>query len=642
MKSLTSLWTVMAEDLAITCCTSATLDIKTVKRRVECEGLSFLTITLPDLGKATQKWLDLGHATFHPSFYYRRGRSLPEFLQGFFGRVFDPVSGVLLDDPDIDAIFAIRQLTLSFGKILHPCSDTRIKEAMSDFVKCEREVREFDSNITERDLCEFERMSNLLFGSVFSKMDSDIHYGTLLPKHGPGATADRLTSNGKYNSRAWTTRLEKIFPSHEFLIPNLNFIGELDKESFSEPDAETPVRVVSVPKTMKTPRIIAIEPSCMQYTQQAILRCFLDHFSRDELLKKMIGFDDQSLNQRYARLGSIDGQLATLDLSEASDRVSNQLVRAMVRRWPHLHEALDACRSRRADVPGLGVQRLAKYASMGSALCFPIEAMVFTTIIFLGIQKSLNTSLTRKDIKRLSGSVRVYGDDLIVPVRQVRMIVQTLEHFGARVGLAKSFWTGKFRESCGKEYYSGRDVSIVRVRRDIPSTITDATELISTVSLRNQLAEVGCFERTVEWLDNRLRKILKYFPEVGPDSSVLGRVSRDHHGLTGGRWDPSLHIRLVRGYFVQGKPPNDPLGDTGALLKCLLRLESRFPTGVVRVDTDLLPCYEPSPTYEFPETPSRSHKSSLRMPSVSQDEKHLERSGRPKHVSIKLGWRPPT
>jgi len=380
--------------------------------------------------------------------------------------------------------------------------------------------------------------------------------------------------------------------------------------------------------------------------QQAVLQCFLDHFSMDNLLVKMIGFDDQSPNQRMAFQGSIDGQTATLDLSEASDRVSNQLVRAMVRRWPHLLEALDACRSRRADVPGHGVQRLAKYASMGSALCFPIEAMVFTTIIFLGIQRSLNTSLTRKDIKSLSGSVRVYGDDLIVPIGQVRMIVQTLEHFGARVGLSKSFWTGRFRESCGKEYYAGRDVSLVRVRRNLPTTITDASEVISTVSLRNQLAAVGCFGKTIEWLDNRLWKILPYFPVVGPDSSLLGRVETgtclDNHVPNKIRQDPSLQIPLVKGFVVQGKPPSDPLGGSGALLKCLLKLESRFPTGVVRVDTDLLPCYEPSTTFDSRELRnSLDRKSSLRMPSVSQDEKHLERSGRSKHVSIKLGWRSP-
>lgn len=639
MKSLMSLWSATADDLAVACCTSATLDKKTAERRVKSEGLSFLTITLPDLGKATQKWLDQGHADIHPSFKYERGRSLPSFLRGFFCRVFDPVSGVLLDEPDIDAIFAIRQLTLMFSKILHPCSDSRVKKAMSDFIRCEKDVREFDSNLIESDLDEFERISNLLFGRVFSKMDRDIQYGTLLPKHGPGATADRLTSNGKYNQQTWTTRLEQCFPAREHLIPNSNFMFELDKVTFLEPDAETPVRVVPVPKTLKTPRIIAIEPACMQYMQQAVLRCFLNRFERDRLLTKMIGFDDQIPNQEMARLGSIDGQTATLDLSEASDRVSNQLVRTMLRRWPHLHAAIDSCRSRRADVPGHGVVRLAKYASMGSALCFPIEAMVFTTIIFLGIQKSLNTSLTRRHIRMLSGSVRVYGDDLIVPTRHVRMVVRQLEHFGARVGRAKSFWTGKFRESCGKEYYDGRDVSISRVRRNLPDTTTDAKEVISTVSFRNQLAEVGCFDGTVDSLDTLLRKVLQHYPEVGPDSSLLGQVNPyftpNGNSSLGGRvrTDLRLFIPLVRGYVIQARAPSDPLEGVGALLKCLLKLEHRNPSGVVRVDTDLVPTYEPSVS-------DLSDQTSFRMPSGSQDERHLERSGRPKHVSLKLGWRP--
>nr|QDH88807.1 MAG: RNA-dependent RNA polymerase [Leviviridae sp.] len=632
MKSLMSLWTVMAEDLAMTCCTSATSDINTVRRRVEDEGLSFLTITLPDLGKSIEKWIDQGRAGINPSFSYGR-RGLPVFLRGFLIRVFDLDTGVLLNDPDIDAVFALRQLTLAFGKISLPCSDARERKAMSDFIKCEQEVRESDALLSESDLCEFERISDLLFRKVFLQMDRDVYYGSLLPKHGPGATADKLSSNGKYDMRLWTTRLERYFPSSKYLIPNYRFSDRLDGVTFLEPGDEVPVRVISVPKTLKTPRIIAIEPTCMQYTQQALLRCFLSAFSRDELLKKLIGFDDQTPNQELARQGSNDGLTATLDLSEASDRVSNQLVRRMTRKYRHLHDAIDSCRSRRAEVPGHGVIRLAKYASMGSALCFPVEAMVFTTLIFLGIQKTLNTPLTRKDIKSYSDQVRVYGDDLIVPTRQVRTIVSTLEHFGARVGRGKSFWTGRFRESCGKEYLYGRDVSVTRVRQVLPSTIDDVTEVISTVSLRNQLAEVGCFESTVEWLDNRLRKVMKYFPEVGPDSSVLGRVSPSLP-LYGEKMHPRLHIPLVRGYSVQAKAPSDPLGDTGAMLKCLLKLESSNPQGVLDRDIELVPCYWPGLAR------SERNGSSFRMPSGRQDEKHLERSGRPKRVSIKLGWRP--
>jgi hypothetical protein len=622
VKSLMSLWTRMANDAAILCCTSATSDINTVRRRFEHEGLSFLTIVLPDLGKSIQKWIDQGQVGIHPSFSKGRG-SLPRFLGGFFIRVFDPENGELVDEPCIDAIMALRQLTLSFAKISLPCSDTRVMKSMQKYVDCEKDVRRFDSNISENDIADFEAMSNLLFEGVFTEVDRDIYYDRLLPKHGPGSVADHLTSNGKYNQSTWTSRLSEVFLPDRYLIPNHHFVDELDGVNILEPGSEIPVRVISVPKTLKTPRIIAIEPTCMQYAQQAILRSILEAYNKDELLCGLIGFDDQVPNQDLCRQGSEDTRTATLDLSDASDRVSNQLVMAMTRRWPYLQKAIQASRSRRADVPGHGVIRLAKFASMGSALCFPVEAFVFTTLVFLGIQKSLNSPLTKDDVNSFLGSVRVYGDDLIVPVDHVHTIVQTLEHFGAQVGLDKSFWTGKFRESCGKEYFNGHDVSIVRVRQALPSTMADATEIISTVSLRNQLYELG-FHGTVEWLDNRLEKILSYFPVVEPTSPVLGKVSYDPS--FGGRMHPSLYTRQVRGYAIEAKAPSDKLDGTGALLKCLLMMENRV------FKDRKLPWHDPITASETEPSP--------RPPILGQDERHLERSGRPKRVSIKLGWWP--
>jgi len=621
----------MADEFAAICCTSATSDKKTVGRRVEDEGLSFLTITLPDFGKAIQKWLDQGQVGIHSSFRSGRG-GFPLFLGGFLSLIFDRKTGRLLDEPSIDAIFAVRQLTLAFGKIELPCTNARVLKAMDKYVECEKDVRCTDMVLSEEDFAEFQSMSNMLFTEVFTQMERDLHYEVILPRHGPGAVADKLTSNGKYNLRTWTQRLERVFPSSRYLIPNHRFSDVLDEVNILEPGAEMPVRVISVPKTLKTPRIIAIEPTCMMYMQQGLLQCFLNAFNRDNLLKALIGFDDQVPNQDLACRGSADGRTATLDLSEASDRVSNQLVRRMVSQWPLLQEALDATRSRRADVPGHGVIRLAKFASMGSALCFPVEAMVFTTMIFLGIQKSLNRTLTRKDIASFAGSVRVYGDDLIVPVEHVRMIVQTLEHFGARVGLDKSFWTGKFRESCGKEYFNGQDVSIVRVRQVLPSTITDAGGIISTVSLRNRLYLAGLWS-TVRVLDKLLTGILKEFPIVAPTSPALGRVS--FLGYETQRMHPSLHSPWVRAYAIQGKAPSDELGGTGALLKCLLRLEHDSPQGVLDSRIELVPCYRPGLVRSSPSTGP-----SLGLPTLSQDEKHLERSGRPKRVSIKLGWYP--
>jgi len=377
--------------------------------RVKHEGLSFLTITLPELGKAIQKWLDQGKVGSHTSFRKKRGSSLPQFLGGFCARVFDAESGLLLDDPCIDSIRALRQLTLMFGKINLECSPARQRDAIRRYIKNEHDVREFDGRLTDRDVLEFTTMSNLLFGRVFDRIDRDVYYGRLVPKHGPGSTADGLVGNGKYNQSVWTTRLESILPMGEYVLPNWRFYDQLEEYDVVEPGAETPVKVILVPKTLKTPRVIAMEPTCMQYMQQAILRSFLESHGKDDFLSKVIGFDDQVPNQDMARQGSIDHRTATLDLSDASDLVSNQLVRNMLRRWPHLFAAVDATRSRRASIGEDGVIRLAKYASMGSALCFPMEAMVFTTIIFLGIQRSLNTSLTRRDCKSFASSVRVFG-----------------------------------------------------------------------------------------------------------------------------------------------------------------------------------------------------------------------------------------
>jgi hypothetical protein len=625
MKSLMSLWIQVAEESATLCCTSASRDIKTVTARVEHEGLSFFTITLPTLGSSTQKWIDLGKAGINSSFSQERGGSLPRFLGGFFNRVFDRSSGMLLDDPCIESILAIRQLTLMFGKMELACSKERQAASLRKFVECERQVRISDSRLTEKDLLEFTTMSDMLFSGLFSKIDRDIYYGRIVPQHGPGSTADRLTGNGKFNQAVWTDRLQAVFPAGEYVIPNWRFNQQLDDLTYLEPDAEVPVKVTLVPKTLKTPRVIAMEPTCMQYMQQAVLRSFLEHLEGDDFLSRVIGIRDQVPNQELALRGSIDQETATLDMSDASDRVSNQLVRAMSHRWPNFSSALDATRSRRAVMPDGRIIRLAKYASMGSALCFPIEAMVFLTMVFVGIQRSLNMTLNQRMVQSFADSVRVYGDDIIVPTRHVLGVVHALELFGAQVGMDKSFWTGKFRESCGREYFNGHDISITRVRQGFPTHRQDVAGVQSIVSLRNQLYMSG-YWKTSGWLDVRIREVISHFPDVLPTSPVLGRVS--FLGYQAEKIDPYLHSPLVRGYVLEAKPPLDHLEGSGALLKCLLKLDTAASL------RGKVPWLQPDTNEE--------NFSSFRPwapPMVSSD--HLERSGRPKSTGMKLRWSSP-
>ncbi len=599
MKSPLLLWREVVRESGDRCRVVTTRDIETVTRRVEGEGVSFLTITLPAFGKDFDEALSFGRVdpTHFPGF--RRMRGLPRFLGGFLDLVFDRSTGVLLDSPSVDAILGIRQITRLVSKILLACTYKREKAAMDGYIKIEHELEAAQAAWTQGEIQDFQAVARRLFGRVFSRVDNLHATNSLVPKHGPGATADRLLGNDKYNQLEWHWRLEQGgFHSGDYLLPNSRFWLNLDRVKFVEPGWERPVKVTPVPKTLSTPRIIAIEPTCMQYTQQAVAEALTREIEADSICRSFVGFTDQAPNQQLARKGSRDGSLATLDLSEASDRVSNQLVEYMFAGFTHLGEAVQACRSLTADVPGHGIIPLTKFASMGSALCFPVEAMVFTSIVFLGIQDELGHRLTAAEIKSLRGKVRIYGDDIIVPVEYTHSVIGRLEAFGFKVNRSKSFWIGNFRESCGKEYFRGIDVSIVKLRELPPTSHKDATRVVSLVSFRNQLYAAG-YREAVEKIDRFLEKILLgHFPRVTATSPVLGKVGSSE--LDVHSFHPTLHHPVSKGWKVRAVSPRRGLDGEGALLKFFLKRSV--------------------------------------LPYAAKD--HLERSGRPLVVGIKLGKGP--
>jgi len=602
MKSLMVFAKLLLEDLGARCSVDTIRDFKTVSDRVEHEGeIPFLGITLAGFGKSFEKSLRLGYADrnhFEPCWAWRGG--VPTFMSGFLGLVFDSRTGMILDNPSIAAIHAVRQFTLAFAKIGVDCSNERVEKAKKGYIECELEVRSSDQRLSAADQLDFSRMANRLWGHSLSIVDQKIYNGEVVPKHGPGATADRLMGNQKYDMWEYAERLDDEFPFVEFARWSYSqALADLPHVDFREPGNERPVRVITVPKTVKTPRIIAIEPSYMQYIQQAIQEAMAETFRRIDFPSAFICYDSQIPNQEMARRGSLPSNseadaLATLDLSEASDRVSNQLVKILFANYPHLNRAVQASRSRFADVDGHVIE-LAKFASMGSALCFPVEALVFCTVVFLGIQRANRSELSKDDIRSFFGRVRVYGDDIIVPNAYAVSVKETLELFGFKVNADKSFWTGMFRESCGKDYYSGYDVSIVRVRAGFPDNRQNAKELVSTVSLRNQLAKAG-FSRVVMYLDELLSRIIP-MPNVTEDSPVLGKhvpaVLADCEKMC-----PDLHVPLVKGVIVKAKLPGNAIDGEAALLKWRLK----------------------------------------RGDEPFADVEHLLRSGRPVIVNIKYGW----
>lgn len=618
MKSLTILTQWVLKEYGDLLRTDTSRDWVTVATRSKNEGTSFLTITLPDFAHTFEGCLSKGKVlpSDFPSFKRaRRSGSLPAFLQGFLSLVFDQISGELVDVPSTEAIQAVRQICLLHSKVKMPTTDKRERRAFQQYVDCEKEMHDREVADREGIYRPLRRCFLGMFGDVCNRLDRIIYDldDTIVPKHGPGSTADRLGSNERWRLTSWPLRLEAVLPAWFMAVPNEKW-APLFYEGLHllEPGDEPPVKVISVPKTLKTPRIIAMEPAHMQYVQQALKSLLVPALEADPTVGKLIYFTDQTPNQRLAREGSITGDLATLDLKEASDRVSNLLVCELLEPWPHLSAAVQACRSTSADVPGHGIIPLTKFASMGSALTFPLEAMIFLTIVVFSalMDESSSPAVCRAYAKALHGKVAVYGDDLIVPTYMVQRVMANLELFGFQVNARKSFWSGRFRESCGKEYYAGDDVSVVKSRAVIPQSREHAAEVASWVATRNQFYWSGMWS-TARRLDGWLERLLKFYPTVPNESSVLGRQSavspcnEDHKGQ---RYSTDLQVPVVRGWVLAGQPPIDEIDDIAALNKVL----------VSPIDNSDSRSWEP--TY------------------VVKAHEHLMRAGRPKALRLSLRW----
>lgn len=610
MKSLTALFCLTLDELGEACGVSTDRDVATVAERINREGMGFLTLALPEYGADVLSGIRNGFLPPAAFAGWRKRGGLPVFLRGFLEQVFDARSGRLLDEPSIVAIRSLRQATRMFAKLEGGCSPEREKAALTRYIQTDREVRDHEQNVGLSEWNDFTRMSILLWGPLMDRLTRRLFEGeVLLPKHGPGATADGLVGNQKYAQSEWTVRLEKQFPALDYLIPNVRHwaLAQPPAVSYLLPRDERPVKVVLVPKTAKTPRVIAIEPTCMQYAQQALLRALVEEVDRDAVMSRFVSFDDQSPNQEMALQGSRLGDLATIDLSEASDRVSLRHVQRMFRGHRLLRDAFLACRSTRADVPGHGIISLAKYASMGSASTFPLETMVFLTVVFLGMERACGRPFSRSDVIAAARSVRAYGDDLIVPSAQTPHVIEALDQYGLRVNVDKSFWTSQFRESCGVEAFNGQRVTPVMVRRALPRSRADVVELVSAVSLRNQMFSAGLHGVT-DWLDKRIEQLIP-FPTVEPTSPILGRWTHERAAVL--RTNKRLQRPETYGATVVARAPLNSVEGVPALMKWFLMSAAR----------------------------AEGVGASGGIPVVSEKD-HLLRSGRCRRAAIKVGWGP--
>ncbi len=486
-------------------------DVSVMKHRCEHEGKSFLTITLPHLSDALERGLESGTFTC-PSSFSRHG-SLPRFMGGFFKRVFNKDGG-LRPDPCVVAIRCIRQVARFFKKPKLPCTPKREAMAERHFLDVEGELRRMTSQMERKD--EFlDKVSGIIWAQVFPELD----VLDLVCHHGPGVTSDRLLANARYRIRQWYQRSELTFSSDLHCYPNYGYAAGVGYSGESIVGAEgpeyldirdeLPVRVVFVPKTQTAPRVIAIEPHNVQYMQQSLKDYVYKVLETHSLTKRSIRFKRQDVNQRLAYSSSIDKRLATLDLKDASDRVALPLVQRIFKTSGIL-EYLEDSRSLHATLPSGKNIVLSKFASMGSAMCFPVEAMVFYTLIQSAMHQLDGRRPSSRSISAYSEQIDIYGDDIIIPVEYTDVVVNYLESYGLKVNISKSFQNSHFRESCGADYFNGVDVKPVYAREwpHDDSRQWDASSILSWNATADQFYLTGQWH-VAQVIRDMLRRVVR-------------------------------------------------------------------------------------------------------------------------------------
>jgi hypothetical protein len=199
------------------------------------------------------------------------------------------------------------------------------------------------------------------------------------------------------------------------------------------------------------------------FIQQGLNRVLTEHFEAHPLTHGLVNFTDQTINQKLAFRGSITRELATLDLKDASDLISMDLVRMLFpRNWV---DAFEACRSEETKLPDGSKVKLLKHAPMGSACCFPVMAISIWALLTAYTNYDALDKGQHLRRRKLPVKVYVYGDDIIIPTQFAESAMGLLESVGLAVNRNKSFVAGHFRESCGKEYYRGVDITPARLRQ---------------------------------------------------------------------------------------------------------------------------------------------------------------------------------
>jgi hypothetical protein len=308
-----------------------------------------------------------------------------------------------------------------------------------------------------------------------------------LPKHGPGVVSNLRRGEDKYSFPAWNSRLEAVFPYIRYAVANEGLLHE-DRSHLSW--TENSSRLITVPKTLKGPRLIAAEPVENQWLQQLVKRQLEVRIAKGPL-SAAIQFNSQEKNQILALKGSKDGSYATVDLSSASDRLSCWVVERVFRANSSVLQRLAAVRVTEVDSRLLKrpVKGLRKHSTMGSAVTFPVQTIAYACMAIACVLP-LGRRVTLASIRQAASRVQVFGDDIVLPTASLPMLKEMLHYLQLKVNVDKTFGGVNFRESCGVDAFRGHVVTPIYAKHIPMGRVTDG-RFASMVVTSNNLHSAG-------------------------------------------------------------------------------------------------------------------------------------------------------
>ncbi len=554
-------------------------DYQRLVQVVTTRGIPFICIDMPEAGKLLDVSLSRGWIQFAelpPTFGKVSKDTGGYFLKELFLKVFTP-DGYLREDCDVQYIYFLRQVLYLAKKVNLPCSDAALEAATKEFVQIDAQLRrptlnwdldELDTHrLNELSFCDGHRSQPDLVSHrdtcplpLLRKLDEVCrfvvrqfpHFGweDLVPRHGPGAVSDVKRGNDKYSFPNWPRKLDLSFPYERYAQHREDLHLYTCKPVSSH---EPPARLAAVPKTLKGPRLISVEPVAHQFLQQALLGWIRKQFPKT--LRHSVDFGKQGLSQDAALAASVSGTEATVDLSSASDRLSCWIVERLFSGLleADLLVALHACRSRvlsYTDQSGKNQIVLHKYAGQGNATTFPVQTIFYACVSIAAILFENGSDVTSSSVRRAARQVRVFGDDIVLPSSAVRSLTDLLSQTGMKVNMSKTHVAGHFRESCGMDAYRGVDVTPLYIRA---FELGEAPEdLVSWIDVCNNAYHKGLWILS-EWMWEQVpEKIRNLIPITNKPMGCLTLQTNQEALIHSSRRRYNVHLQRDEILALQG------------------------------------------------------------------------------------------